>query len=140
METDYHKGGGVKTETGRHVENLRKVERRRHSRYCISDKVIAFLDNIPCRILDMSHGGVAVKFIMNGELPGQQPVLDILLSEQRLYLKNIPCTIVSEVIDMNEPQPNFFTLIRFGISFANLSDEHRTQVDKILMNHTTGAA
>jgi hypothetical protein len=81
--------------SGQETTTYRGRERRLHNRYAIQDDALVFIGKETGTIIDMSIGGVAVRFVsMKQEVPPPKQ-LDLFLARSQFYLPNLPIMLVN---------------------------------------------
>ncbi len=115
-------------------------ERRQEPRYAVDEEIVAFLDKVPCRVLDFSKNGIGLTAIMNDPLTGEDTTLDILIAQDKVFINDIPCRIVNSNVSNISTEMSVLTTRRFGILFEELDEEHRAQLNTILSRYSIGSA
>ncbi len=115
-------------------------ERRKEVRYPVDEELIAFINKVPCRVLNVSRSGIGLSSIMNEPLTSQDTTLDILLAEEKLFISDIPCRIVNNTISGINTELSVLTTRRIGVLFDDLDPERRSQMDDILERYVAGSA
>ena len=104
-----------------------KTERRQSKRKNVKSGLIALLQpDRPIEIgnvIDISPSGLSF-FIDNDKLniDIKDPVkMDILLSNENIFLEHVTTSVISDTIWQDDPQLNkYHTVIRYGVKFENL--------------------
>ena len=106
------------------------IERRHFPRFSVKEEAVAFISgNTPCRIRDISRGGIMLQSVFFDQEPADSIKLDIFLGRDKFYLPNIPIHIVSH---SKRRSSNTFSQIqveRLGFRFGDLSEQQQTQLD-----------
>lgn len=112
-------------------------ERRQYKRYPIQDDAVVFIGKETGTIIDMSEGGMGVRFVSmihQAEPPKQ---LDLFLAESQFYLPDLPILLINE---MATPPYSLFSSIfnkRLCLQFGPLTNEQQSQVKQFLRQHNT---
>lgn len=117
-----------------------RQERRKENRYPVDEELIAFLNKVPCRVLDVSRSGMGLASIMNDPLASHDTTLDILLAEEKVFISDIPCRVVNSTISSISTELSLLTSRRLGILFDDLDEDIRSQLDSILRRYVAGSA
>lgn len=113
-------------------------ERRRYKRYKVQDGVIAFIgnpSNMMGSIIDVSKGGLAFRYIKNGKQPGESCELDILYTNELIYIDKMPFKAVSDM-ELKDNSSGLFPTRRCGVQFGELTHEQELELERLLRCHT----
>jgi hypothetical protein len=112
-------------------------ERRQHKRYPIQEDALVFIGKETGTIIDMSEGGLAVRFVSMKHEVAPPKQLDLFLAESQFYLPNLPILLVNE---MTTPPYSLFSSLfnkRLCLQFGPLTNEQQSQVKQFLRKHST---
>ena len=111
-------------------------ERRRHKRFCVRKGALAFLGSTPGTIVDISRGGMSIKYVVLEKRTDSHLKINIFSPEQDFFLADIPASVVSE-IDCPANMP--FSAVqtkRIGVKFGELSSEQEASLEQYLLHNT----
>jgi hypothetical protein len=93
------------------------------------------------QILDVSLGGLAFKYIANGDRSNSPFELDILFARFGFFLERLSCKAVSDVELVEAPRLPFFviTTMRCGVQFLDIKDHQLKQLKEFIRHQTNGA-
>lgn len=97
-------------------------ERRKHERFQAADQAIVVSDGIPCSLVDISRGGMGLRYAGDEELPEEMKV-DLLYLSRDLHLSGIRCR---KVTDEKVTRTTVFTYVterRIGLQFTDVPEE-----------------
>lgn len=112
-----------------------RVDRRKHHRHFAPKKTIGVTSICICQILDISSGGCSLKFIDKGESFVNANVIDILFSNENIYLNKIPIKVAWK----EEPTPatkNALHLKKVGLKFEKLTAQQQKMLDHFIRDHS----
>ena len=115
------------------------IERRNQKRFQAQDGAFAAIRGSASKvgqIIDISRGGLAFRYIANGELSNGAAELDILLANNRFLLEKVPFKTISDFEIDKEIPFTFITMRRLGVQFGDLLDSHTSQLEYFIQNHT----
>ncbi|PIE59846.1 MAG: hypothetical protein CSA32_02130 [Desulfobulbus propionicus] len=117
-------------------------ERRENKRYKLKDGTFAFFGATPCRVLDISKGGIAVTYVDFKENPElSHPFrLSLFSTANESYLAPLAGELVEEVASF---PASFFSVLqmkRLSIRFDQLSPEQKEQLDMFIAKNSAGEA
>ena len=117
----------------------KQIERRRYKRYITRKSAFAVLTpgfkNLG-PIKDISPGGLALRYIDNGEPSSRAFKMDIFLTSRDFYLKDLPFKTIS-IID--EVSKSLFSALRMkqrSVQFGKMDSYQSDQLSYFLSNHT----
>jgi hypothetical protein len=113
-------------------------ERRQHKRFQTRDGAFAApraQDRKLWQILDISRGGLAFRYVDNGEELDGSSNLDILTRDTLFSLEGVPFQTIS---DVQIPEETFlgYGLRRRGVQFGELADSQTSQLEYFIRKHT----
>ena len=124
------------------VRDFSSVEQRAHARYHVKEgayTVIKIQQDTKLtigQIVDISKGGLAFKYIANGEPVKGNHKLDIYFIGQGIQLKNISFKVVSD-LELENSYPFSSILMRRGsLQFQNLEIEQKNELAKFIKKYT----
>ncbi len=120
------------------------VERRRFKRYLVQDGVVAVPISSTIKIgkiMDISKGGISVRYVDDEVWQSNTFELDILLADDDFYLPKVPIKATVSDFEVEKDIPfSFITERQCGLEFGNLSEEQLSLLNDFIVNHTTGEA
>lgn len=114
------------------------TDRRAHDRFAVKEGSVAFLGVVPATVVDISEGGMAVRFVVMDRMPESCFPLDIFSEKEDFYLRELSAELVSTT---DLPPASSFSVImvkRVGIRFAELNNEQKERLKCFINNMTTG--
>jgi len=117
-------------------------ERRAHKRFKANEDTFIVAKNGSSKlgtIKDISKGGLALRYIVNGDYLPESFWVDIFNRAENFYLKNIPA---KKIFDVNiYGKVPFSTLIQkqVGVQFGDMEHDQMDQLDYFINNHTITA-
>ncbi len=119
----------------------KKVERREHKRFVVHEGVYALLKNNSSKlgqIKNISRGGLAFNYIVNGEEMHESFKVDIFISGRGFFLKDIPSKKISDFHINNKLPFSTFAIRKVGIQFNDLDPSQISQLDNFMRDYTAG--
>ena len=115
-------------------------EKRKHTRFTVSDGAFAFINNIPFTVRNISKGGLHLQSVSFDDSPSDDMLLDIFLKNDNFYLQNIPVRLVR--LQNINPSSSFSRVhIKcFGLQFRELSPQQKIRIDSFIARSATGEA
>ena len=86
------------------------------------------------RVIDISRGGLAFRYVSVGERLKEALELDLLSHHHDFSLNNIPVKIISNLEIGNEKPFSSTTLRRVGVQFEELTPEQRSKLEYFIQN------
>lgn len=114
-------------------------ERRRHKRFIVKDDALVFLGKETGAILDISKGGLSVRYTVLEKDPSPLPPhLDIFFARSGFYLPCLPVFLVSET--QTRPNSIFSSLRvkRLSMKFGPLSSDQQARLEDFITSNTVG--
>ncbi len=105
-------------------------EQRKHQRYNATDDTPAFADGSRCRIVDISKGGMAVRWVDNMSLPGDGMVT-FLCSSKDVSINDLPVRFLSLRNELTSSMSNF-KIQSTGIRFNYADTAQQNQVKEYI--------
>ena len=107
---------------------------RKYRRFLTHGRALARVRSTPetmFHVIDISVGGLAFRYLGDGELGGSADEID-LFHDESLALGGIPVRAVSDCpLDYG-----FIPMRRRGLSFGDLTPEQRFALDAFIVNYT----
>jgi hypothetical protein len=107
---------------------------RKYRRFLTHGRVLARVRSTPetmFHVIDISVGGLAFRYLGDGELGGSADEID-LFHDESLALRGIPVRAVSDCpLDYG-----FIPMRRRSLSFGDLTPEQRFALDAFIVNYT----
>jgi len=117
------------------------VERRKHKRFQVQEGVYALLKNNPSKlgqIKNISRGGLAFSYIVDGEQMHEAFKVDIFISNIGYCLKDVPSKKISDLHLDNRLPFSTFSIRQARIQFNELNHSQLSQLDNLMRDYTTG--
>ena len=118
-----------------------RIERRKHRRFVVEEGVYVLLKNNSSKlgqIRNISRGGLAFNYIVNGEKMHESFKVDIFISGRGFYLKDLPSKKISDFHIKNKLPFSTFAIRKVGIQFNELTQSQLSQLDNFMREHTAG--
>ncbi len=116
-------------------------DRRKHQRFSVEDGALAVLKPFPIklgRILDISKGGLEIRYFEDEEWPNSFSAISIMMATEKVCLDDIPIrTIEDDEIDV--AYIGSIEKRRRTMQFGELTDEQQQQLELFIRNHTNAA-
>lgn len=131
----------IKTDRRIHKDRRSGIERRKHKRFQVKDftfvKFKSESDEDFGQLLDISKGGLSLRYFVNGGKPKKFYKLDIFLSGGDFIIAGIPFRTISniELPDGLQFSPIIFR--RFSVKFGHLKPNQISKLDYFLSQHKT---
>ncbi|MEA1946457.1 MAG: PilZ domain-containing protein [Thermodesulfobacteriota bacterium] len=119
----------------------KRVERREHKRFMVQEGIYVLLKNNSSKlgqIKNISRGGLAFTYIVNGEAMHESFKVDIFISGRGFCLKDIPSKKISDFHINNKLPFTTFAIRKVGIQFNELNQSQLSQLDNFMRDHTAG--
>jgi hypothetical protein len=125
------------------------VERRKHKRFQVpTGSIVSFgpHSTVLGKIIDMSMGGLAFRYIAEGSANGLH--LDIFLKEHNFYMGKVQFKIIGDFEIDNKVLykisdgvvPRRRTIRRGSVQFGDLTRQQEAELGHFLQNYTLGEA
>jgi hypothetical protein len=127
----------------RRIQERRKGSRKRgHPRFRAKDLTFVKLQSESDvdigQLLDISRGGVSLRYFVNEEKPENYTKLDIFSSGSDFSVAGIPFRTVSNIMLANASPFSTTVFRRYGLEFGDLTSAQAVGLDSFLLNHTLG--
>ena len=122
--------------------NSPHTERRKHQRYQVPNLVIAVPQKSHsqvARIVNISKGGMAVRYVDQKDWLGNANEIDILVNSD-FFMTSIP---IESIRDFKVDNQISFSIIRERqccLQFGRLSPAQEQLLDELMMNYTAGSS
>jgi hypothetical protein len=123
------------------INTEKRIERREHRRFLVEEGVYALLKNDSSKlgqIKNISRGGLAFNYIVNGEEMPESFKVDIFISGRGFYLKDLPSKKISDFHINNKLPFSTFAIRKVGIQFNELNQSQLSHLDNFMRDHTAG--
>lgn len=115
------------------------TERRKHKRFITREGAFAVMTpgykNLGL-IQNISKGGLAYRYITNGDTSTGLYKLDIFITNKDFYLKNIPFKTVAAIDEVTEFPYSSILMKKRCIQFDRLDPDQEQMLDYFILNHT----
>jgi len=91
------------------------------------------------QIIDISRGGLAVRYIAGEERSNDSSELSIIFADHSFYLPKVPIETISDFEIAKMPFISM-TPRRRGLQFGELTHHQMSELEYFIQNHTTGEA
>ena len=122
------------------TSELHQNERRRHQRFQVKDLAIA-VTNKPTsqigRIVNISKGGMAVRYVDHNDWLENADAVDILINSN-FFMTNIPIHNVSDFQVKNQVSFSIINERQCCLQFGSLSQEHEVRLNEFIKRYTSG--
>jgi hypothetical protein len=118
-----------------------RVERRKNKRFVVQEGVYALLKNNSSKlgiVKNISRGGRAFNYIVNGEGMHESFKVDIFISGRGFFLKDIPAKKISDFHIHNKLPFSTFAIRKVSLQFNELNQSQLSQLDNFMRDHTAG--
>jgi hypothetical protein len=125
------------------ISGKNPIERRKHKRFKVQYGAFAvFQSNVKKlgQIIDISRGGLAFRYLANGERFKGSDELDILLADNYFHLEKIPFRTISDFGIASEIPYNSITTRRCGVRFGELGQGQISRIEYFIHNYTIAEA
>ena len=113
-------------------------ERRKHQRFEVKSLAIAVpvqSTSQVARIVNISKGGMAVRYLDQDDWLGDADAIDILVNSN-FFMTNIPIVNVNDFKVTNQVSFSIVSERQCCLQFGTLSPEQELQLDKFMINYT----
>ena len=117
------------------------IERRHDKRFAVQNGIVA----LPCTstvaigtIVDISRGGICIRYTPTEKQNGPSPYIDILLTDHNFYITGVPVTTRSDFKLENTIPFSYIYERRCGMQFGELTDNQFNQLNDLLSNYVIG--
>jgi hypothetical protein len=116
-----------------------QIERRKYKRYISRKGTFAVLTpgfkNLG-PIKDISQGGLALRYVDNGEPLSRAFKMDIFLTRKIFYLKDIPFKTISLIDEVSKSPFSSLHMKQRSVQFEKMDSDQSDQLNYFLSNHT----
>jgi hypothetical protein len=114
-----------------------QVERRKHKRFRVTEDTFVAIGPYYFKIgqaLNISMGGLAFTYMVNGKPPKQSSILNIFSVDRTFHLRNVPIKIISDAVHHGIP---FSTLMTWActVQFERLTFHQKNELEYFIQNH-----
>ncbi len=123
------------------ITQEKMVERRKHKRFRVQEGVYALLKNNSSKlgqIKNISRGGLAFRYIVDGEQIHEAFKVDIFISNIGYCLKDVPSKKISDLHLDNRLPFSTFSIRQARIQFNELNHSQLSQLDNLMRDYSTG--
>jgi len=125
-------------------DRRKKTRKRTHIRFQAKDltfvKLCSKSDVDIGQMLDISKGGLSLRYFIDSEKSQDYSELGIFLSGGDFIIDQIPFRTVSDTLLNSSPPFSVITLRRFSVQFDKMPPDKIAKLDDFLLNHTLGEA
>lgn len=114
------------------------IERRLEKRFAVQNGIVAFQRSSTVAIgtiVDISKGGISIRYNHAEEQKGTSLDIDILLTDHNFYITGIPVTTISDCKLENKIPFSYIYERRCGLKFGKLTDNQLNQLNELLSNY-----
>ncbi|NOX79772.1 MAG: PilZ domain-containing protein [Deltaproteobacteria bacterium] len=116
------------------------MERRRHKRFNVSENALAFINNAPCMIHDISEGGMMLQSVVLEDEPADTLKLDIFVGSDNFYLQDVPVHLVSRSRRQSAVPFSIVQVKCYGFQFGELTEQQKSRLDYFIARNTVADA
>jgi len=123
------------------MDSKELVDKRKHKRFRSQDLAFAaFGSHIKeiGQIMDISMGGLAFRYIADGDQLNESHELEIYLANNGFHLKEVPFNTISDFELTSEFPLSSIIMRRRGVQFGELPQTRVSQLEYFIQNHTVG--
>lgn len=123
------------------MDSKEVVDKRKHKRFRSQDLAFAaFGSHIKeiGQIIDISRGGLAFRYVADGDRLNESRELEIYLANNGFHLKEVPFNTISDFELTSEFPTSFIIMRRRGVQFGELTQDQVSQLGYFIQNHTVG--
>ena len=112
------------------------MERRTHKRYKVKGDALAFFGQDIGTILDISRGGISIRYTVFDQPPPPCHTLDIFFAKAHFYLPHLSVCLVDEVQTLPHSIFSSLRVNRLSMKFEALAKEQQARLEDIITNYT----
>ncbi len=115
--------------------------KRKHKRFRSQDLAFAAFGSQSMEIseiIDISKGGLAFRYISDGNQVNKSRELEIYLANNRFHLKEVPFNTISDFELTSEFPLSSIIMRRRGVQFGKLTQDQVSQLGYFIQNHAVG--
>ena len=123
------------------MDSKEVVDKRKHKRFRSQDLAFAAFGSHSKeigKILDISRGGLAFRYIADGDRLNESHELEIYLANNGFHLKKVPFNTISDFELTSEFPLSSIIMRRPGVQFEELTQTMVSQLGYFIQNHTVG--
>lgn len=116
-------------------------EKRRFTRFQAPQNAFALLRGPAGKlgqIIDISKGGLALRYVANSGQPSKSSQLDIFLANNDFNLEKVSFEIVSDFEIGKQGPSSSITMRRCGVQFGPLNQDHISRLEYFIQNYSLG--
>ncbi|MHC4474141.1 MAG: PilZ domain-containing protein [Planctomycetota bacterium] len=119
------------------------IERRKNKRFQVQEDTMALLtppgphSTVVCDILDISTGGLALRFIAEQADSNEAAEIAIACIKPRFYLGRLPIKTVSAFAMSKDPSSRMVPR-RLGVKFGQLTHDQMSELDAFIPSYAIG--
>ena len=117
----------------------KQVERRKYKRHIARKGAFAVLTpgfkNLG-PVKDISQGGLALRYVDNGEALSRAFKMDIFLTGKSFYLKDVPFKTISLIDEVSKSPFSSLHMKQRGVQFGKMDSNQSDQLNYLLSDHT----
>jgi hypothetical protein len=114
------------------------IEKRRDKRFAMQNGIVALPGASAVEIgtiVDISRGGISIRYTPTDEQNDAAPDIDILLTDHNFYITGVPVTTRSNFKLENKIPFSYIYERRCGMQFGELTDNQLNQLNELLVNY-----
>jgi hypothetical protein len=114
------------------------IERRHDKRYAITNGIVALPRSTTVAIgtiVNISKGGIAVRYTSSAEQNGSSNQIDILLTDHNFFITEIPVNTIADFQIEDRVPFSYIYERRSCMQFHDLTANHRHQLDELLSKY-----
>ena len=123
------------------TKKKKSSERRRHKRLRAKEGTLAVLGSPRItigKIVDVSMGGLAVRYVAEEALSKESCRIDILMADGLSHLYGLPCETVYDIEAKTTVPLTSMVERRRGLKFGKLTPSQKLHLEDFISSHTTG--
>ncbi|MBW2174200.1 MAG: PilZ domain-containing protein [Deltaproteobacteria bacterium] len=122
------------------TDTKQQVERRKHKRFPVTKDTFVGLQPDYFQVgqtLNISVGGMAFTYMVNGKPPMQSSILNIFSADRTFHLRDVPFRIISDIARDGIP---FSALMmrECTVQFEDLTFHQKNELEYFIQNQTKG--
>ncbi len=124
------------------MDSSKSSDQRKFRRFKVKEGAFAVLQNGDSKIgqlIDISRGGLGIRYINEEDGSHRFYELDIFLTNEGFYIKRVPFKTVSD-FEVSVQQPNNIVFMRRrGVQFGELTLRQISHLEYFIHNYTTSS-
>jgi len=123
------------------MDSKEVVDKRKHKRFRSQDLAFVALGSHSReigQIIDISRGGLAFRYIADGDRLNESRELEIYLAKYGFHLEKVPFNTISDFELTSELPLSSIIMRRCGVQFGELTQDQVSQLGYFIQNHTVG--